>query len=149
MMATLAEVEAELARRTKLREVKAELARREQARATAERSAAMGGEFPSEGEVVLAEQRAIDVPLPGAAAVAAGVAALAFGWFTARRTLLAARPHLTRRWFGVFGPAVWRCGRCGTEIKLRTCRCKVCGQEQTWPKWTRVPYYSVERQPPR
>jgi hypothetical protein len=121
-----------------------------EARATAERSAAMGGEFPSEGEVVLAEQAApIDALPSGAAAVAAGVAALTFGWLTARRTLLAARPHLTRRWLGMFGPAVWRCGRCGTEIKIRVCRCKVCGQEQTWPKWARVPYYSVERKPSR
>lgn len=149
MMATLAEVEAEIARRTKLREVEAELARRQEARATAERSAAMGGEFPSEGEVVLAEQRAVDVLPPGAVAVAAGAAALTFGWITARRTLLAARPHLTRRWLGVFGPAVWRCGRCGTEIKIRVYRCKVCGQEQTWPKWARIPYYSVERKPSR
>ena len=112
-----------------------------QARATAERSVAMGGEFPSEGEVVLAEQAApIDALPSGAAAVAAGAAALTFGWLTARRTLLAARPRLTRRWLGVLGPVVWRCGRCSTEVALGADRCGVCGQYQTWPKWTRAPH---------
>jgi hypothetical protein len=82
----------------------------------------------------------IDALPSGAAAVAAGAAALTFGWLTARRTLLAARPRLTRRWLGVLGPVVWRCGRCSTEVALGADRCGVCGQYQTWPNWTRAPH---------
>jgi hypothetical protein len=123
-----------------------------QARSTAEqeaRSTAMGGPFVSPEEQAradyearrdaLIEQYTYDPPESWALAtltVGAGV----LGWVIARRTLLAARPKLTRRWFGVFGPALWRCGRCGTEVALRAHRCEVCGQEQTWPKWSVRPW---------
>ena len=110
-----------------------------QARATAEqeaRSTAMGGPFVSpEGQAVGITDAG---PLPLAALT---VGAGALGWVIARRTLLAARPKLTRKWFGMFGPAMWRCGRCGTDVALRAHRCEVCGQEQTWPKWSVPPMF--------
>ena len=118
-----------------LRAARTKRAAEAETRATADRSAALGGEFPSAGEVVLAEQADLDVPLPGVAA-AVGATALAFGWYTARRTLMASRPNLTRKWFGVFGPVMWKCGRCSTNVALGADRCGVCGQYQTWPKWT-------------
>lgn len=66
--------------------------------------------------------------------VAAGIGTL--GWLLARRTLLAARPKLSRKWFGMFGPTVWKCARCGTVVALRADRCGACGQYQKWPKWS-------------
>ena len=75
-----------------------------------------------------------DEPYPieiGLAVAGAGV----LGWVIARRTLLAARPKLTRKWFGVLGPVMWRCGRCGSEVALRSTHCEKCGQGQVWPRW--------------
>lgn len=69
----------------------------------------------------------------GAGAALIGVWAL--GWCITRRTLLAARPHLTRQWFGLFGRAEWRCSRCETPINLGVGFCRTCGQPQKWPDW--------------
>ena len=126
--ARLKEVDAEIARRARLKEVDAEIARRKQ---TA-RSEAMGGPFtdPEEQRVLDLRQ---ELTLIGVG-VAAGMGTL--GWLLARRTLLASRPHLSRKWFGVFGPVMWRCGRCGNQIALEKARCETCGQYQKWPKWS-------------
>ena len=98
----------------------------------AARSEAMGGPFtdPEEQRVLDLRQ---ELTLIGVG-VAAGMGTL--GWLLARRTLLASRPHLTRKWFGMFGPTVWKCARCGTEVALRADRCETCGQYQKWPKWS-------------
>ena len=67
------------------------------------------------------------------------VGAGALGWVGARRTLLASRPKLTRKWFGMIGSVVWQCGRCRTEVMLGSRYCGACGQNQTWPKWSVCP----------
>ena len=103
----------------------------------AARSEAMGGPFTDPEE-----QRVLDLETFGFSDAGCypltilTVGAGAVGWITARRTLLAARPKLSRKWFGVFGPVMWRCGRCGNQIALEKARCETCGQYQKWPKWS-------------
>lgn len=156
-MASLEEVEAEIARRARLREVEAEIARRKQAQAegptfrepeaqpypdvlpvgTAAEQARQKveeGAFKAFDEAFEKYERELAFDAALGVGVAAGIGTL--GWLIARRTLLASRPRLTHRWLGVFGPTVWKCARCGTEVALRTDRCGACGQYQTWPKWS-------------
>lgn len=133
-MATQEEIDA--ARRS-LSIARREFARRELARETAEQTpapVAMGGPSPEDIPLQdIADLQKAEEVLPFAALT---VGAGALGWAIARRTLLAARPKLTRKWFGVFGPVMWRCGRCGTEVALGEQRCGSCGQHQNWPKWS-------------
>ena len=64
----------------------------------------------------------------GAGAALIGVWVLR--WCITRRTLLAERPHLTRRGFDLFDRAEWLCSRCETPIILGVGFCRTCGQPQ-------------------
>jgi hypothetical protein len=91
---------------------------------------------PDTEDVIEALEPAVGGYAVAGPVVVAGAATLALGWIVSRRTLLASRPYLTRKWFGMFGPTVWKCARCNNQITLGTPRCETCGQHQNWPKWS-------------